>query len=102
MCRKSVTSSDQPDTMRAWCTLSGLVARTPKRSSRTSQPWQNGQCSTSRPYRSATPGTSGSSSLSPVVTISRRACTVSPPASLTAKLASRDTSTARSRTSSTP
>ena len=53
--------------------------------SRTSQPWQYGQCSTSRPHRSASPGTSGSSSASPVVTSSRRAGDGGPVGQLTAK-----------------
>ena len=55
------------------------------RRSRTSQPWQYGQCSTSRPHRGASPGTSGSSSVRPVVTSSRRPSTVDPSARLTRK-----------------
>ena len=52
--------------------------------SRTSQPWQYGQCSTSRPHRSRSPGTSGSSSARPVVTSRRRARTRLPSARVTA------------------
>ena len=48
------------------------------RRSRTSQPSQYGHWTTSRPHRSARPGTSGRWSVSPVVTISRRAVNVVP------------------------
>ncbi len=101
-----MTFFDHWDTISAWCTLSALDASTPKGSSRTSQPWQNGQCSTSLPKRSATPGTSGSSSFSPVATISRRARTVPPDSRATVKPAAasspRVTSVTRSRTRPTP
>ena len=58
-----------------WCTALAEVASTPIRRSRTSQPWQYGQCTTSRPQCSASPGTSGSSSREPVATSRRRART---------------------------
>ena len=73
-CESRVTSADHCRNSSAWCTASGLVASTPMTWSRTSHPWQYGQCSTSRPHRCARPGTSGSSSTSPVVTSRRRAC----------------------------
>lgn len=58
---------------------------TPIGRSATSRPWQYGQCSTSRPQRSASPGTGGSSSTSPVVTRSLRASTLGPPSITTRK-----------------
>ncbi len=97
-----MTSFDHRDTISAWCTPAALDASTPKGSSRTSQPWQNGQCSTSRPNRSATPATSGISSFSPVATMIRRARTLPPRSSVTVKSPARATSVTRSRTSSTP
>ena len=54
-------------------------------SSRTSQPWQYGQCTTPRPQCSASPGTSGSTSRRPVATSTRRACSVAPSARVTVK-----------------
>ena len=53
VCRKSVTSVDHWDTSAPGARAIGAVASTPKAWSRTSQPWQYGQCSTSRPQRSA-------------------------------------------------
>ena len=50
-----------------------------------SQPWQYGQCRTSRPQRSRTPSTSGSSSLRPVVRTTRRARSAWPPSVRTTK-----------------
>ncbi len=75
-----VTRSLQFRHSRAWCTASGPVASTAMGRSRTSQPWQYGQCSTSRPQRSRSPGSSGSSSTSPVATSSRPARTTEPSA----------------------
>ncbi len=82
---KYVTSVLSCRNSSAWCTDRGPPASTPMARSRTSQPWQYGQCSTSRPHRSRSPGTSGSSSTSPVVTSSRRARTERPSASDTVK-----------------
>src|SRR5919199_752394 len=73
VCANRVTSALSCRNSSTWCTAIGPQASTPMAWSRTSQPWQYGQCSTSRPQRSRSPGTSGSSSTSPVVTSSRRA-----------------------------
>ncbi len=73
MWAKNTTSSDHWRTSSAWSTEPGMVPRTPRGWSRTSQPWQYGQCRRSRPHRSRTPGRSGISSRTPVVTSSRRA-----------------------------
>ncbi|CAM5721359.1 hypothetical protein SBADM41S_09313 [Streptomyces badius] len=83
--RKRVTSSLHCRHISAWCTASGPVASTPIGRSATSWPWQYGQCNTSRPQRSARPGTGGSSSTSPVVTSSRRASTLRPSSVTTRK-----------------
>ncbi len=81
---KKVTSAVHCRNSNAWCTDIGPLASTPTARSRTSHPWQYGQCSTSRPHRSRSPATSGSSSTRPVVTSSRRARTERPSASVTA------------------
>lgn len=52
-------------------------------SSRTSQPWQYGQCTTVCPQCSASPGTSGSTSVRPVATRMRRAVMLRPSARVT-------------------
>ena len=68
------------------------------RLSRTSQPWQYGQCSTSMPHRAARPGTSGSTSRRPVATSSRRAATVRSPAWAPIRTPNRSPSRARAVT----
>ena len=80
-----MTSSDHCRTSCACRTEPGCVPSTPSGWSRTSHPWQYGQCSRSRPHRSRTPGMSGSSSLTPVATRMRRAVSARPPARRTAK-----------------
>jgi hypothetical protein len=70
---KKTTSSDHCRTSCACCTEPGWVPSTPTGWSRTSHPWQYGQCRRSRPHRSWTPGISGSSSWTPVAT-RRRVC----------------------------
>jgi len=61
------------------------VAMTPIAWSRISHPWQYGQCTTSRPQRSRTPGMSGSVSTTPVATSRRRAPTTRPSSNVTVK-----------------
>ena len=56
VCENRVTSADHCRNSSAWCTARGLVASTPMAWSRTSHPWQYGQCRTSRPHRCARPG----------------------------------------------
>ena len=98
------TSLDSWLNSSAWCVAMGPDAMTPIAWSRTSQPWQYGQWMTWSPHSSRTPGTSGSSSTSPVVTSRRRAATVSPPASVSTKASgpSATTPTTRSSTSRAP
>ena len=66
----------------------GMEPSTPRGWSLTSQPWQYGQCRRSRPHRSRTPGRSGMSSLTPVVTSTRRAVSSTPRGRRTTKDAS--------------
>ncbi len=75
VCRSSVTCGLSCRNSSAWWTAIGPVARMPTRWPATSQPWQYAQCRTSMPHRAASPGTSGSSSRTPVATSSRRAAT---------------------------
>ena len=82
---KKTTSSDHWRTSWACATASGVPPSTPRGWSRTSYPWQYGQWSRSRPHRSRTPGMSGSSSRSPVVTRTRRARSARPSARVTSK-----------------
>ena len=83
-CVTSVISSVSWLNSSAWCTDIALVATTPIAWSRTSQPWQYGQCSTPVPQCSRSPSISGSSSTTPAVTTSRRATSRSPSSSTTA------------------
>src|SRR5690349_20385091 len=85
VCSNSVTLSLSCRNNCTWCMAIGLVASTPIAWSLTSQPWQYGQCTTSLPQRSVSPGTSGSTSVRPVVTSSRRPRYVVPSASSTTK-----------------
>ena len=82
----------------AWCT-STVGGEHADRGSRTSQPWQYGQCSTSRPHRSRSPGMSGSSSRRPVVTSSRRRARRPPSARVTANRSPSAARTASTRPS---
>ena len=60
----------------------GAGPSTPTGRSRTSQPWQYGQCRKSRPQRSRAPSiSSGSTSAAPVASSTWRAVTARPPAS---------------------
>ena len=61
----------------------GCVAMTPRGRSRTSWPWQYGQCSTSRAQRSRRPAMSGSSSRRPVARSTCRVVTWWPPLNMT-------------------
>ncbi len=81
----AVTRSLNARNICAWCAPLGVVTRTPMRWSRTSHPWQNGQCTTPRPHCSASPGTSGSTSTAPEATTSLRAVTTLPESSVTEK-----------------
>ncbi len=80
---KKVRSSVNCRNRNAWPMEAGPVARMPMGSSRTSQPWQYGQCTTPRPQCSARPGTSGSTSFRPVATRTRRALMLRPSAKVT-------------------
>ena len=71
-----MTSADHCRISRACWTEPGTPPSTPSGWSRTSQPWQYGQCSRSWPHRSTDPGNVGQFVADPVAIKIRRAVTV--------------------------